>query len=136
MKLYQKLIRPMHSYPGPDYSPRTMPIEKEMKWYPEEERERLEKKYASYNEGSFSDLIFEEKFELYNTKEKSYYGTVKEFIKILEKMQGHKPESINMTQSFYDELKKEIENTWPMVKQAPKRGVEIIMGVKINVVEQ
>ena len=65
MKLYQKLIRPMHSYPGPDYSPRIMPIEKEVKWYPEEERECLEKKYASYNEGSFSDLIFEEKFEPY-----------------------------------------------------------------------
>ena len=65
MKLYRKLIRPMHSYPGPDYSPRVMPIEKEVKWYPEEEREQLENKYASYNEGSFSDLIFEEKFEPY-----------------------------------------------------------------------
>lgn len=63
MKLYRKLIRPMHSYPGPDYSPRVMPIENEIKWYPEEERECLEKKYASYNEGSFSDLVFEEKFE-------------------------------------------------------------------------
>ena len=65
MKLYRKLIRPMHSYPGPDYSPRIMPIEKEVKWYPEEERKCLEKKYASYNEGPFSDLIFEEKFEPY-----------------------------------------------------------------------
>ena len=55
----------MHSYPGPDYSPRTIPIEKEVKWYPEEEREYLEKKYASYNKGSFSNLIFEEKFEPY-----------------------------------------------------------------------
>ena len=42
-----------------------MPIEKEVKWYPEEEREYLEKKYASYNEGSYSDLIFEEKYEPY-----------------------------------------------------------------------
>lgn len=65
MKLYRKLIRPMHSYPGPDYSPRVMPIEKEVKWYPEEERECLEKKYASYNEGSFSNLVFEEKYEPY-----------------------------------------------------------------------
>lgn len=65
MTLYRKLIRPMHSYPGPDYSPRVMPIEPEVKWYPEEERECLEKKYASYNEGSYSDLIFEEKYEPY-----------------------------------------------------------------------
>ena len=65
MKLYRKLIRPMHSYPGPDYSPRTLPIEAEVKCYPEEEREYLEKKYASYNEGSLNDLIFEEKFEPY-----------------------------------------------------------------------
>ena len=55
----------MHSYPGPDYSPRVMPIEAEVNWYPEEEREQLENKYASYNEGSLSDLIFEEKFEPY-----------------------------------------------------------------------
>ncbi len=65
MKLYQKLIRPMHCYPGQHYEPLTEPVEKEEKWYPEEERERLEKKYASYNKGSFSDLIFEEKFEPY-----------------------------------------------------------------------
>jgi hypothetical protein len=43
-----------------------MPIEKEIKWYPEEERECLEKKYASHNEGSFSNLVFEEKFEPYD----------------------------------------------------------------------
>ena len=50
----------MYSYPGQDYSPRIMPIEKEVKWYPEEECERLEKKYASY-----SNLIFESKYEPY-----------------------------------------------------------------------
>ena len=65
MRLYRKLIRPMHSYPGQSYEPLTEPIEKEVKWYPEEERERLEKKYASYNEGSFSDLVFEVKYEPY-----------------------------------------------------------------------
>lgn len=65
MTLYRKYIRPMHSYPGQYYEPKTEPIEKEEKWYPEEERECLEKKYAFYNEGSFSDLIFEEKFEPY-----------------------------------------------------------------------
>ena len=59
MKLYRKLIRPMHCYPAQDYSPRVQPIEKEVKWYPEEEREHLEKKYASYNEGSFINLVFE-----------------------------------------------------------------------------
>ena len=65
MTLYRKYIRPMHSYPGPDYSPRVIPIETEVKWYPEEERKQLENKYASYNEGSFNDLIFEEKYEPY-----------------------------------------------------------------------
>ena len=65
MKLYRKFIRPMHSYPGPDYSHRVTPIEAEVKWYPEEEREQLGNKYASYDEGSFSDLIFEEKYEPY-----------------------------------------------------------------------
>lgn len=47
-----------------------MPIETEVKWYPEEEREYLEKKYASYNEGSFSDLVFEEKYEPYAVEPK------------------------------------------------------------------
>ena len=65
MTLYRKLIRPMHCYPGHNYEPLTEPVEKEEKWYPEEEREFLEKKYASYNEGSFSDLVFEQKFEPY-----------------------------------------------------------------------
>ena len=65
MTLYRKLIRPMHCYPGQHYEPLTEPVEKEVKWYPEEEREYLEKKYASYNEGSFSDLVFEEKYEPY-----------------------------------------------------------------------
>ena len=65
MRLYRKLIRPMHCYPGQSYEPKTEPVEKEAKWYPEEERECLEKKYASYNEGSFSNLVFEEKYEPY-----------------------------------------------------------------------
>ena len=69
MKLYRKLIRPVHCYPGQHYEPLTEPVEKEEKWYPEEEREHLEKKYASYNEGSFSDLIFEEKYEPYDALE-------------------------------------------------------------------
>ena len=70
MKLYRKLIRPMHCYPGQNYEPKTEPVEKEEKWYPEEEREHLEEKYASYNEGSFSDLVFEEKFEPYAIESK------------------------------------------------------------------
>lgn len=63
MKLYRKLIRPMHGYPGEHYEPKTKPIEKEEKWYPEEERERLEKKYGYLNKGPFSNLVFEEKYE-------------------------------------------------------------------------
>ena len=63
MTLYRKYIRPMHSFPGQDGSLRIMPIEKEVKWYPEEEREYLEKKYAFYNEGTLNNLVFEEKYE-------------------------------------------------------------------------
>ena len=63
MTLYRKYIRPMHSYPGQDGRPRVVPIEKEVKWYPEEEREYIEKKYASYTKGMLNDLVFEEKYE-------------------------------------------------------------------------
>ena len=59
VKLYRKFIRPMHCFPGQHYEPKTEPVEKEEKWYPEEERECLEKKYAYYNEGSFNDLVFD-----------------------------------------------------------------------------
>ena len=52
----------MHCYPGQNYEPLTEPVEKEEKWYPEEEREHLEKKYDYLNEGHFSDLFFEEKY--------------------------------------------------------------------------
>lgn len=65
MKLYRKFIRPMHCYPGQSYEPKTEPVEKEEKWYPEEERERLEQVYGYLNEGHFSDLVFEEKYEPY-----------------------------------------------------------------------
>ena len=63
MKVYRKLIRPVHCYPGQGYEPKTELVEKEEKWYPEEEREHLEGKYGYLNEGHFSDLIFEEKYE-------------------------------------------------------------------------
>ena len=63
MKVYRKLIRPVHCYPGQGYEPKTELVEKEEKWYPEEEREHLEEKYGYLNEGHFSDLIFEEKYE-------------------------------------------------------------------------
>lgn len=63
MKVYRKLIRPVHCYPGQGYEPKTELVEKEEKWYPEEEREHLEEKYGYLNEGYFSDLIFEEKYE-------------------------------------------------------------------------
>ena len=70
--LYKKLIRPMHCHPrnGQDYTAVTDPVEKEEIWYPEEERERLEKKYDYLNEGSFSDLVFDEKYVLYITESK------------------------------------------------------------------
>ena len=63
MKLYRKLICPVHCYPGQGYEPKTELVEKEEKWYPEEEREHLEEKYGYLNEGHFSNLIFEEKYE-------------------------------------------------------------------------
>ena len=63
MKLYRKLICPVHCYPGQGYEPKTELVEKEEKWYPEEEREHLEGKYGYLNEGHFSNLIFEEKYE-------------------------------------------------------------------------
>jgi len=70
MKVYRKLIRPVHCYPGQGYEPKTELVEKEEKWYPEEEREHLEEKYGYLNEGHFSDLIFEEKYEPYLLKER------------------------------------------------------------------
>ena len=69
MRLYRRLIRPAHCYPGQGYEPKTELVEKEEKWYPEEEREHLEGKYGYLNEGHFSDLIFEEKYEPYLLKE-------------------------------------------------------------------
>ena len=66
IKLYRKYIRPMHCYPGQHYEPLTEPVEKEERWYPEEERDYLENKYGYLNEGSFSDLVFEEKYEPYS----------------------------------------------------------------------
>lgn len=69
MKLYQKFIRPVHCYPGQSYEPKTELVEKEGKWYPEEERERLEDKYGYLNEGHFSNLLFEEKYDPYLLKD-------------------------------------------------------------------
>lgn len=65
MTLYRKYIRPMHCYPGQHYEPLKEPVENEEKWYPEEERDKLEEKYGYLNEGSFSDLVFDEKYEPY-----------------------------------------------------------------------
>ena len=56
----------MHCYPGQHYEPLTEPVEKEERWYPEEEREHLENKYGYLNKGSFSDLVFEERYEPYS----------------------------------------------------------------------
>ena len=64
MTLYRKFIRPMLCYPRYNYALKAEPVEKEGKWYPEEDLERLEEKY-SYLNGHFSDLIFDEKYEPY-----------------------------------------------------------------------
>jgi hypothetical protein len=77
MKVYRKLIRPVHCYPGQGYEPKTELVEKEEKWYPEEEREHLEEKYGYLNEGHFSDLIFEEKYEPYLLKEQEAHELTK-----------------------------------------------------------
>ena len=63
--LYRKLIRPIQCYLGYNYEPLTKPVEKEEKWYPEEERELLEKKYSYLNDMHFSHLVFDEKYEPY-----------------------------------------------------------------------
>ncbi len=69
MRLYRRFIRPLHCYPGQGYEPKTEPVEKIEIWYPEEERERLEKKYGYLNEEHFSNLIFEEKYLLFLLKD-------------------------------------------------------------------
>lgn len=75
MKLYRKLIRPMHCFPGQYYEPREVPIEKEEIWYPEEMKDELKERYSDYDKGSFSDLVFDEKYEeveIIDCKEKIY----------------------------------------------------------------
>jgi len=75
MKLYKKMIKPMLLVPtsSQDYTPVKIPIETEEKWYPEEEREHLENKYGYLNKGSFSDLVFEEKYELFDVPMKIFW---------------------------------------------------------------
>lgn len=80
MKLYRKLICPVHCYPGQGYEPKTELVEKEEKWYPEEEREHLEEKYGYLNEGHFSNLIFEEKYEPCMLKEQEAIEFAREFM--------------------------------------------------------
>ena len=64
MKIYKKLIKPMMLVPASanDYSPKKVPIDGEEKWYPEENREALAKKYKHF-ETTFETLVFEEKYE-------------------------------------------------------------------------
>lgn len=62
MKFYKKLIKPMLSYPDRNGTPKHVPIEPEEKWYPEEEREKLIKKYE-HLETTFERLVFEKRFE-------------------------------------------------------------------------
>lgn len=52
----------MLSYPDRNGTPKHVPIEPEEKWYPEEERENLIKKYE-HLETIFERLVFEQRFE-------------------------------------------------------------------------
>lgn len=62
MKLYRRLIRPMLSSPDPEYGLTTVFLEKDMKWYPEEDAELLRSKY-SHLETVFDRVVFESKYE-------------------------------------------------------------------------
>ena len=64
MKLYIKMIKPMLSVPtsSQDYTPKHILVESEGKWYQEEERESLIKKYE-HLETTFEHLVFEEKYK-------------------------------------------------------------------------
>lgn len=64
MKLYIKMIKPMLSVPtsSQDYTPKYIPVESEDKWYQEDERESLVKKYE-HLETTFDYLAFEEKYK-------------------------------------------------------------------------
>ncbi len=64
MKLYIKMIKPMMSVPtsSQDCTPKYIPVEIENKWYQEEEREILIKKYEHF-ETTFERLAFEEKYK-------------------------------------------------------------------------
>lgn len=64
MKFYKKLIKPMLSFQRINRTPKHVyvPIGPEEKWYPEEERENLIKKYK-HLETTFKRIVFEERFE-------------------------------------------------------------------------
>jgi len=68
-------------------------------------------------------------------EEQSYFKTVKKALKTYQKINGRPPSVVRMTQEFYDNLKKEIKETWPLVKY-PKFGHETIFGVPIEIVDK
>ena len=63
-KVYKKFIRPMMLSPASaqDYTAKRIPIEAEEKWYHENARETLIKKYKHF-ETIFDTLVFDEKYE-------------------------------------------------------------------------
>lgn len=63
MTVYKRFIRPVMLAPAStnDYSQERVLIEPE-KWYPEEERETLTRKYKHF-ETTFEKLVFEDKYE-------------------------------------------------------------------------
>jgi len=62
MKFYKKLIKPMLAFLRFNDTPGRVPVEPKEKWYPEEEREKLIKKYE-HLEKAVMRLVFDERFE-------------------------------------------------------------------------
>ena len=62
MKFYKKLIKPMLSFQRFNRTPKYVPIGPGEKWYPEEEREKLIKKYK-HLETTVKRIVFGERFE-------------------------------------------------------------------------
>jgi len=62
MKLYRCYVMPMLEWPGPNGESLSQPIEKEKKWYPEEEKQNLYLKFK-YLETKTDTIYFKTKYE-------------------------------------------------------------------------
>ena len=63
-----------------------------------------------------------------------YYETVKKAVKNYRKMVGHDPINIKMSQEFYDLLRKELDEKYPIMN-TPQYHVERIFGIPIEIVD-